>query len=407
MSRRLATVLALLLAAALALPSAAAAIDRAALAAKLRQETAKLGPASGALVVDLDTDEVLFSRRPDLRLVPASNEKLYTTAAALLRFSPTGTLTTEVRTAAGDAIDADGVLDGDLHLIGAGDPDLGEDDLVRLATDLRALGLEEVTGGVRGDESAFDLRRGGPDSGFAADLDLGGWLGALVYRHGRAFPGGPAKVAAARLQALLKDRGVEFGKAARSGALPSTDEEVPPLAAVESPTMAALSATTNQPSDNFYAEMLVKVLGARFGAGGTTASGIAVARAALRDLGVRPTLVDGSGLSRRNRTTARQLITLLDAMHERPEGVAFTASLPRPGGYGTLKRRMRGTAAASRCRAKTGTLDGVSALSGFCTAANGRTIAFSFLENGVYAPGAKRVEDRMVPAIARYSAPAP
>jgi D-alanyl-D-alanine carboxypeptidase/D-alanyl-D-alanine-endopeptidase (penicillin-binding protein 4) len=71
---------------------------------------------------------------------------------------------------------------------------------------------------------------------------------------------------------------------------------------------------------------------------------------------------------------------------------------------GTLRKRMRGTPAQGACRGKTGTLIGVSALSGYCTAANGHTIAFSFVENRVYALGAKRVEDRMVAAIARYDA---
>ena len=63
---------------------------------------------------------------------------------------------------------------------------------------------------------------------------------------------------------------------------------------------------------------------------------------------------------------------------------------------------MRGTAAASRCMAKTGTLNGVSALSGYCPTASGDLVAFSLLENGMSAYTAKSVEDRMVPAIARY-----
>jgi D-alanyl-D-alanine carboxypeptidase/D-alanyl-D-alanine-endopeptidase (penicillin-binding protein 4) len=85
-----------------------------------------------------------------------------------------------------------------------------------------------------------------------------------------------------------------------------------------------------------------------------------------------------------------------------PAGPAFTASLARPGRTGTLRRRMRGTA-GTRCPAKTGTLRGVSALSGYCTTASGRTVAFAVLSNGVFSPSAKRVEDRILPLIARYS----
>lgn len=407
MARRTAVLLALLLTAVIALPGAAAALDRPALQAKLTKETARLGGASSALVVDLDTGEELFARRPDLPLAPASNEKLFVTAASLLRFTPAGTLGTAVQPTTGAVIDEGGRLDGDLFLVGGGDPTLGDDDLVALADDLRELGLREVTGSVRGDDSAFDTRRGGPRTAFRPDLDIGGWLGALVYRHGQTGDGGPAVVAAARLQALLKVRGVTFGRAARAGTLSAGGPPASqaPLAVVQSPPMSDLAAFTNKLSDNFFAEMLTKALGSRFGTAGSTAAGLGVVRGAVGELGVVPRLVDGSGLSRSNRTTVRQLVKLLDGMRRRPEGAAFFASLARPGQDGTLRKRMRRTAAASRCRAKTGTLNGVSALSGTCDAPNGHTIAFSFVENGVYAPAAKRIEDRMVPAIASYGAP--
>jgi len=80
---------------------------------------------------------------------------------------------------------------------------------------------------------------------------------------------------------------------------------------------------------------------------------------------------------------------------------AWLGSLTVAGRNGTLRRRLRGTAAAGRCSGKTGTLRGVSALSGYCTTTTGRHVVFSFLENGI-GPGAKSVEDRMVAALARY-----
>ncbi|WP_158276992.1 D-alanyl-D-alanine carboxypeptidase/D-alanyl-D-alanine endopeptidase [Paraconexibacter algicola] len=186
--------------------------------------------------------------------------------------------------------------------------------------------------------------------------------------------------------------------------LPRADVDLAaPLATVDSPPMAQLAATTNQPSDNFYAEMLVKGLGARFGTAGTTAAGIAVMRTTLRGIGVRPTaMVDGSGLSRADKASPRQLVTLLQAMDRQPADVrtAWRTSLPVIGRSGTLAGRMRGTAAEGRCSAKTGTLRGVSALSGFCTTTGGRSVYFSLLENAVDALAAKRIEDRMVPKIA-------
>ena len=147
--------------------------------------------------------------------------------------------------------------------------------------------------------------------------------------------------------------------------------------------------------------MLVKALGARFGSGGTTTAGLAVTRAQLATFGIHPKLADGSGLSRTNHTTARQVVRLLERMDGQDNAATWTASLPVAGRSGTLRNRMRGTAAAGRCAAKTGTLIGVSALSGYCTSTGGVRIAFSFIENRVCNYCAKKVEDRMVSAIAR------
>jgi D-alanyl-D-alanine carboxypeptidase/D-alanyl-D-alanine-endopeptidase (penicillin-binding protein 4) len=195
-----------------------------------------------------------------------------------------------------------------------------------------------------------------------------------------------------------------MSRRARVGRLVSASQAPqPPLATVSSPTVRKLIRITNQPSDNFYAEMLVKNLGARFGAGGTTDAGVTVVRDELAKLGVDPVLTDGSGLSRADRATPRQIVRLLSQMRDQSVGADWRASLAAPGQWGTLHSRMRGTAAAGRCRMKTGTLIGVSALSGYCNAVGGDVIAFSFLENNVCAVCAKRVEDGMVPAIARYS----
>jgi D-alanyl-D-alanine carboxypeptidase/D-alanyl-D-alanine-endopeptidase (penicillin-binding protein 4) len=403
--RRLAGALALVCA--LAVPAAPAhALDLATLQTKLQRETAKLGATSGAYVIDLTTRQELFAKRPDLALAPASNEKLFTTATALLRFGPETTLTTTARTTFGTTIDADGVVGGDLYLVGGGDPSLNDVELTALSGAVAGdRGITKITGGVIGDESAFDQLRGSFDSGFKPDSDLGGWLSALTWGHGRAYPGGPAHVAAARLQRFLKADGVKLGHKAKAGriaqAQPAQGEQV---ASVASPPMSRLIQITNQPSDNFYAETLVKDLGMHFGTAGTTAAGLGIMRADMKKIGIAPKMVDGSGLSRANRSTARQVVTLLQAMHQSEVAAEFTASLSLPGKVGTLARRMRGTAAVGRCQAKTGTLRGVSALSGYCTSTGGHLLAFSFIENRVYPAGAKQVEDRMVPAIARYDA---
>lgn len=377
----------------------AQALDGTALRAKLARETARLGPASGAHVVDLDSGTVLFSRRPDLALVPASNEKLFVTATALLTLGADARRETVVVADAVADSDPGATVTKDLYLVGAGDPSLTNADLNGLADQLlRRPGLAKVAGGVVGDESLLDARRGSVDSAFKPDFNLGGQLGALVVGHGATDGLGPAHVAAARLQAMLKARGVRFGRRARTGRAPAVAGE---LATDRSPPMAELVRATNRFSDNFYAELLLKVLGAEEGAAGTTAAGAAVVRRTLEQLGLRPTISDGSGLSRGNRTNARQVVSLLRAMSEGDEATAWLSSLTVAGRNGTLRRRMRGTAAAGRCSGKTGTLRGVSALSGYCTTTTGRRVVFSFLENGV-GPGAKSAEDRMVAAVARY-----
>lgn len=366
----------------------------------------RLGSAAGGYVVDEASGTVLFSHRPTLALAPASNEKLFTTAAALLRFGPTDTLQTTVATAPGVEVSASGVLDGDVYLVGGGDPTLGDAGLKALADDVVAAGVKRIDGGVIGDESAFDTLRGGPDSAYKPDGDLGGWLTALSWRHGRAGATGPARAAAGELARLLKARGVKYSRKARAGRLSTVAgggvaADAEPIATLRSPPIGTLIQMTNVPSENFYAEMLVKALGKRFGANGSTAAGLDVVRTQLASFGVHPKLVDGSGLSRVDRTTAQQVVRLLQRMDAQETARTWVASLPVAGRTGTLRARMRGTAAAGRCSAKTGTLIGVSALSGYCTTTGGRRVAFSFIENQVCNYCAKTVEDRMVAAIAR------
>ena len=110
------------------------------------------------------------------------------------------------------------------------------------------------------------------------------------------------------------------------------------------------------PSDNFLAETLLKALGVRFGGAGSTRAGAQVVRSSVVGLGLAPTVVDGSGLSRANHTSPRQVVRLLQRMGEEDTFPAFQRSLAVAGVSGTLRRRMRGTPAQRRCRGKTGTL---------------------------------------------------
>lgn len=377
--------------------TAAQAYDRADLRAKLSREMRLAGASSGALVRDLESGVTLYERRADGRRIPASVEKLFTTSTALLRFGPGGTLSTRVVT--DGALGRDGVLRGDVYLVGGGDPTLSGGHLMRLAQRLTTQGVKAIEGRVHGDESLFDGRRGGPRTRFAFDRDMGGVLSAVAYRRGFHDELSPPADAADRFAAYLRLAGVAVPAGGRAGVAPRGAQE---LARVASPAMRELTAMVNGASNNFAAEMLFKALGARFGSGGTHGAGQRVVRSEMTGLGLNPSISDGSGLSRSNRTTPRQVVRLFQQMAERPdEGTALRASLPVAGRSGTLRRRMRGTPAERSCRAKTGTLNGVSALAGICVTDAGDDVVFAFLLNGVNTTSAKRIEDRMAAAIAR------
>jgi serine-type D-Ala-D-Ala carboxypeptidase/endopeptidase (penicillin-binding protein 4) len=370
----------------------------------LRKEMAKAGAYSGAHVVDLETGRTMYTEDASVTRIPASVEKLYTTAAALQQFGPQGTIPTDVLGAA--VVDpATGVLAGNLYLRGNGDPSFDAKAAGLLADILiERTGLTEVDGRVVGDETVFDGLRGPPSEGYRTSSWVGP-LSALTFNRGFTgrrrplFQASPPAFAAKAFTATLERRGVTVRRSARSGVTLSTAVS---LAGLNSPGIENLVASMNVPSDNFIAETLIKALGARFGSGGSTSAGAAVVRDTAARLGIRTTVVDGSGLSRSNRTSPKALVALLTAMDEGALALPFEASLPVAGRTGTLHDRMRGTAARDACRAKTGTLSNVSALAGYCDTRSGGRVAFAFLMNYVSPWTARRLQDRMTAALARY-----
>ncbi|HFB67686.1 MAG TPA: D-alanyl-D-alanine carboxypeptidase/D-alanyl-D-alanine-endopeptidase, partial [Calditrichae bacterium] len=148
--------------------------------------------------------------------------------------------------------------------------------------------------------------------------------------------------------------------------------------------LSVVALHTNKPSNNLSAEMLCKTVGAEvYGVPGTWDKGLSAIRAYLDSLGIDSTtyeIVDGSGVSRYNLVFPHMLVILLRGISSdfeiEPE---FTASLPIAGVDGSLQHRMKGTPAEGVLRAKTGTLSGVSALSGYTETADGERLAFSIL----------------------------
>jgi D-alanyl-D-alanine carboxypeptidase/D-alanyl-D-alanine-endopeptidase (penicillin-binding protein 4) len=397
------------------LPATAAAQNEALMVKRLSAQMRFAGAYSGAYVVDVSGDKPrpVFRWRPHTARILASNTKLFTTTAALALYGRDGTLGTEVL--GNGELDPEGVYRGSLYLRGGGDPTFGSRRFTRkaygggatvqdLALLLDQAGIQRVTGRVYGDESAFDSLRGGPDSSYATSIWVGP-LSALSYNRGlftesgRGFQANPPAFAAARLDEALEARGIPVRLKPRPGLTPA-DATV--LASVDSPPMEQLLRLTNKPSDNFFAETLLKDIAHLNGGVGTTARGTRVAAAFARRLGARPTLVDGSGLARGNRASPFSIVRLLSAMYRRDDFDPFVDSLPIAGRDGTLFDRMRRGPARDRCRGKTGTLSNVSALSGYCEARTGDNYAYSILMNGVYPTGARRLQDRMLQAIAKY-----
>ena len=373
------------------------------------------GRYSGAYVVDLTTGQTLFSQNANVGRLPASVEKLYTTTTALQRLGPDATLTTSIL---GLGQRQGSTFTGTLFLRGGGDPTFGSAafdsanygagaTMQQLAANfVQATGIRALSGAVVADESMFDSDRGTPATGNQPSTEVEGELSALAYDGGwqsaaeTSLVTHPALTAGQQLVAALKADGVKVPGQTRVTAGPTTPGSTT-LASVQSPSIATLVSLTNTPSDNFFAEMLLKDLGARFGGAGTTAAGAAVVRAQMaKSFGIHPRLNDGSGLSRYDLTTPVQVVTLLRDMAGNPQ---FTGSLAVAGETGTLQDEMRGTYAQGRCRGKTGTLHDVSNVVGYCSAQDGHTLAFAFLMNGVYPNYAHPIQDRMQVAVAKYS----
>ena len=352
---------------------------------------------TGAVAVDLTTGETLYARNDTLPLLPASNEKLTVTYAALTALGPDFRIET--------AVLQDGA--GNLILKGYGDPTLSSAQLAVLARQVRAAGITRVTGGVIGDESWFDSRR--TALGWKASFFIGesAPLSALIVdrgRVGRYTSRDPALAAAQLFRAALVRAGVRVAGAAAHGTA-SADAQV--VASVDSPTLLSIIHFMDIYSDNFYAEMLLKELGAVQAGTGSSAAGSGVVTGLLAQAGVPLAgvrLVDGSGLSLLDRLTARSLASLLSAMwNDLDLRLELVASLPVAGRTGTLHDRMQHTLAAGIVHAKTGTTSNASALSGFV----GDRYVFSVLQNGypVSFTWARVAQDRFAAALAASQQP--
>jgi D-alanyl-D-alanine carboxypeptidase/D-alanyl-D-alanine-endopeptidase (penicillin-binding protein 4) len=354
---------------------------------------------SAAVAFDLAAGTALFEQNGDRPLAPASNEKLPLTYAALVRLGATYRIDTDVL---GEGQQDGTQWTGALVLKGNGDPTLSRADLNALAAQVKSLGILSVTGGVIGDESAYDARRtvaGWKPSFF---IDESPPLSALVVDRGRV--GGivsrtPALAAATAFRDALRKAGITVAGPVRTA---PADEWSQLLASASSPTLAAMVRYMDRESDNFTAEMLLKQLGVAELGRGTSAAGALAVTQTLAEAGVPMTgvrIVDGSGLSLLDRLTANALGSLLEIAWANPVvRPALLAALPVAGVNGTLQHRLRKPPARGLVVAKTGTTDDASSLSGYV----GDRYAFAVVQNGhpLSYWWARRAQDRFAQILA-------
>ena len=459
----------------------------------------------GIEVVSLPTGKTLYSQNSDKLFTPASNTKLFTTAAALALIGPDYKFRTTVETTG--TLDRYGRLNGDLVLVGHGDPNLSgrelpydlrtqrNDDPIQaleaLADALVQKGVKFIDGDIVADDSYFAFERYG--EGWSQD-DLvwadGAPVSALTindnvvfvnilpadrpgekafvsvkpfadyYRldnriittpagTGRKFfvnrePGStvltlwgnmplddaganealaiedPAEFAAGLFRQLLEKRGIvvyghqrtrhtelatlsTFSVTAIAPSHGGSDGQPRPLKADQPITLASYESkpllqdvrVINKVSQNLHAEILLRLLGRERGNAGTVEGGLEVLRGFLTQAGIsndQYVFYDGSGLSRQNLVTPHAIVQLLRYCSTQPWGAAYKSTFPVGGVDGSLSERLNSPRLQNRVVAKTGSLGGVKALSGYTTTDAGQVVVFSILSNNFNLP-TKRVTD--------------
>ncbi len=389
--------------------------------------------ASSSCIVVRQDGRTVLARNPNLAVLPASTMKLILASTVLTELDPNSRFVTEAKAATQPV---NGVLSGDLYFVGGGDPLLATENylstfvrqpqiatpLEQLVDDIVKTGVKEINGSVVGHDRRYDDLRSVP-SWKPSYLTQGevGPISALSVNDSfivttastrrrtrqpvwKAAEDPPSQ-AAAVLTSMLKARGIKIAGEPRTA---EPTESVPSeiLATLSSPALGEIVGQMLSESDNNTAESLLKELAYSKKELGTTADGIEVMKESLQKRGYPIgdlTLVDGSGLDRSNRVTCSVLIGAVE------ESISqIRKLLPVSGTSGTLSARMKGPEVLGKVRAKTGSLNGVSALAGEVDLLDGRTLNFAMVLNELPdgSPGVA-TGDEVAIALSRYPQVAP
>lgn len=351
---------------------------------RYRLHAAIAGSTAGTVSVAVDVVGLgaVFRQAATTAVPPASTEKLLTTFAALQALGPGARLRTQLLATYPQR---GPYLPGNLYLVGGGDPFLSAGQLDALAAAVRAAGIRKVEGSLVVDDLRYDAVRRAPGWKASYVPDESGPLSALAldrntWRRDSSYLSDPGIPTLGRLREMLSRHGVSVSPALHRGAAPAGARVV---ASHVSASLTDLVRRTDKESDNFAAELLLKELGRSVRGTGSSAAGVAAVRDVLAPLGVGVgSMSDGSGLSSRDRQSAAGELSLLSAAEGSGVYDALRRALPVACTDGTLKDRMCNTAAAGTALAKTGTLPGTHALTGWTTTADGHLVRYAILLTG-------------------------
>lgn len=343
----------------------------------------------GLYVYDLTADSALFRHGHRQLLRPASCQKLMTAIAALAQLG--GSFRFETKLCHTGTVTPRHSLSGDVYIVGGFDPRFGHDDLHALLEALRGLGIDSIEGNLYFDVSLKDTAAKG--SGWCWDDEAVRLTPLLFGGHDTFLP---------NLLRALNETGLNVsGQVGAMRELPGDARYV----ASRFHTLDQILGPMLKESDNLYAEALFYQLGAQSGVSYASwkYSADYVGRF-IRRLGLDPrhySVADGSGLSLYNYLTPELLVAALRFAWLRDNlFVHLHSALPIAGHDGTLRSRMRHTAAAGNVRAKTGTVEGVSTLAGYATAPNGHVLCFAIMNQGLrYHSTGRNFQDRVCLAL--------
>lgn len=343
----------------------------------------------GLMVYDLTADSAIYCHNERQLLRPASTMKVVTAIAAIDRLG--GSFQFKTTLSYTGAIE-DGVLNGDVYLVGGFDPRFNSDDMGSFVDGIRRMGIDTIRGWIVADKSMKDADMLG--EGWCWDDDNPVLSPLLISRR---------DVFVKRFVDRLRDEGVVVEADTVAGRQPGGAYEV----GTRTHTIDQVLMPMMKESDNLCAEALFYQLGASTGAHPATARDArTVVRRLVEKVGLRPSdyrIADGSGLSLYNYVTAELEVMLLRYAYQNTNiYMHLLPSLPVAGEDGTLRRRMRGTFTSGNVKAKTGSVTAISSLAGYCTAANGHVLCFAIINQGIRRGSEGRAfQDRVCEALCR------